>query len=166
MTGNKTPKINSPVLYCVRTVHVQHGSVKSFRSAFVQQLCNDVYCSILVPFPFLLYSVFSFMRLARAPFIARWECKAAFSCRTTVVFSKYTKQRILFLFKQRKNSVTISRLFLKEEIAVSWQTILKFLRGYKESSTIAWKPWEWLFQRSEWRIEADTWEGRVTTRPQ
>ena len=44
--------------------NVQQGSVKGFRSVFVQWPCNNVYHSIFVPFPFLLHSVFSFTCLA------------------------------------------------------------------------------------------------------
>ena len=52
-------------------VYVQYGSVKSFRSVFMQRLYNDVYHSVFVPFPFLLHFMFSFTCLACAPFIAK-----------------------------------------------------------------------------------------------
>ena len=64
----------------------------------------------------------------------------------TIVFSQHTKQRILLWFNQRMNLPTILRLLLEEDIIASQQGILKFLQGYKDSSTITRKPWERLFQ--------------------
>lgn len=57
-----------------------------------------------------------------------------------MVFSEYTKQRILFWFNQGKKPPSISCLLLEEGIVASRQGILKFLRVYKASGTIARRP--------------------------
>ena len=61
-----TPLTFTGIYLHMLNVHsVQFGSVKRYRSMFVQRPCNDVYHSISVPFSFLLHSVFSFTCLAR-----------------------------------------------------------------------------------------------------
>ena len=51
---------------------------------------------------------------------------------TMIVFSEYTKQRILFWFNQRNNRLTISRLLLEEDIVVSLQGIQKFWKATRK----------------------------------
>ena len=54
---------------------------------------------------------------------------------TQMVFSKYTKQRIVYLSARHK-APTISKLLKEEGIKASRRGILKFIKRYRESGTI------------------------------
>ena len=78
-----------------------------------------------------MYSVYSQVRNVQHRF---------FSCNMMMMFTEYTKQRILFWFSEGRNLPTISRLLCEEGVVASRQGILKFLRCYKESGTIVRRP--------------------------
>ena len=52
-----------------------------------------------------------------------------------MVFSNYTKQRIVFLSAYHK-APTISKLLREKGIITSWKGILKFIKRYETSGTI------------------------------
>ena len=56
-----------------------------------------------------------------------------------MVFSEYTKLRIPFYYEQGKAPPSISRHLLQEGIVASRRGILKFLKPYEETGTIARK---------------------------
>ena len=57
-----------------------------------------------------------------------------------MVFSEYMKQRILFYHHEGLAPPTISNLLLQEGIVASRRGIIKFLKRYRSSGTIARKP--------------------------
>ena len=57
-----------------------------------------------------------------------------------MVFSDYVKQRILFYHRSRKSFADIVCCLTKEGYRVSKSGVFKFIRRYKESSTIARAP--------------------------
>ena len=56
-----------------------------------------------------------------------------------MVFSDYTKRRILLLRERGKRTKEISELLLKEDIRASHRGISKFLSRYKQRGTIVRK---------------------------
>ena len=56
-----------------------------------------------------------------------------------MVFSNYTKRRILLLRERGKRTKEISELLLKEDIRASHRGISKFLSRYKQRGTIVRK---------------------------
>ena len=61
-------------------------------------------------------------------------------CFKTMVFSEYTKQRILFFYEQGLRSTAIQKELQKEDIRASVVGIWKFLQWYKKSGTIERQP--------------------------
>ena len=58
----------------------------------------------------------------------------------TMVYSDYVKQRILFYYRSKKNSLQIVRCLVEEGHTVSKAGVLKFLRRYRQTGTITRAP--------------------------
>ena len=56
-----------------------------------------------------------------------------------MVFTDYTKQRILLYHNEGSASPSISRKLIKEGIVANRVGITKFLKHYRETGTIAWQ---------------------------
>lgn len=74
--------------------------------------------------------------VSQSSFLLHWAVKCA---SLAMVFSDYTKQRILFYHGERKPPV-ISHLLDKEGIQVSRRSILNFLKRCRSTGTLAQKP--------------------------
>ena len=67
------------------------------------------------------------------------KCKSAVVV-VNMVFSDYTKQRILYYYTQRLKAPSISKYLADEGITASRVGVHKFIRSYQQSASIARRP--------------------------